>query len=128
MIVGIDIPEGYEIDLDKSTATNIVLKKKEEKTQWRFATEAQAKSALAMSRIGQIIANDKRFGGPITEEEWANFTWNKFCISRGYANRIVRCNVVYRYEFLAFHTEQQRDLFWNENMNLIMDYFMLTHG
>lgn len=33
MIVGIDIPEGYEIDLDKSTATNIVLKKKEEKTQ-----------------------------------------------------------------------------------------------
>ena len=28
-----------------------------------FATEKQAKSALAMARISQIMANDERFGG-----------------------------------------------------------------
>ena len=33
-----------------------------------FATEKQAKAALAMARISQIMANDKRFGGAITNE------------------------------------------------------------
>ena len=35
-----------------------------------FATEKQAKSALAMARISQIMANDERFGGVVTDEEW----------------------------------------------------------
>lgn len=37
-----------------------------------FVTEKQAKSALAMARISQIMANDERFGGPITDKEWNN--------------------------------------------------------
>lgn len=32
-----------------------------------FATEKQAKSALAMARISQIMANDERFGGVVTD-------------------------------------------------------------
>ena len=34
-----------------------------------FATKKQAKSALAMARISQIMANDERFGGVVTDEE-----------------------------------------------------------
>lgn len=160
MIVGIDIPEGYEIDLKKSTATNIVLKKKEEKTQWRynpysifdgyyidiqsnilrkpacgndhsnhnvFATRDQALSALAMARISQIIANDNRFGGPITDEEWANDRINKFVIIRSPYGNIMTEQAFTSYYFLAFHTKKQRDLFLKENEDLIKDYFMITN-
>ena len=40
-----------------------------------FATEKQAKSALAMARISQIMANDKRFGGVVIDEEWIDKSW-----------------------------------------------------
>jgi len=160
MLVTIDIPEGYEIDLKKSTVTNILLKKKEEKTSWRydpysifdgyyidtqsnilrtsacgndhsnhnvFATRDQAISALAMARISQIIANDNRFGGPITDEEWANDLINKFVIIRSLYGNIMTEQSFTRYHFLAFHTKEQRDLFLKENEDLIKDYFMITN-
>ena len=38
-----------------------------------FATEKQAKSALAMAQISQIMTNDKRFGGVITDAEWLHY-------------------------------------------------------
>lgn len=47
-----------------------------------FATEKQAKSALAMARISQIMANDERFGGVITDEEWEDNSKFKFVINR----------------------------------------------
>ena len=34
-----------------------------------FATEKHAKAALAMAQISQIMANDERFGGPVTMDE-----------------------------------------------------------
>ena len=40
-----------------------------------YATKMQARSALAMARISQIMANDiKNFGGPITDIEWGSDT------------------------------------------------------
>lgn len=52
-----------------------------------FASRKQAKSALAMARISQIMANDvEHFGGTITDEEWENDEW-KFVICRSW-NRI----------------------------------------
>ena len=89
-----------------------------------FATEKQAKSALAMARISQIIANDERFGGPITDKEWGDNTIMKYCIDRKY-NKIVTSGYAEYYVFLAFHTEQQRDLFLKENEHLIKDYLMI---
>lgn len=89
-----------------------------------FATEKQAKSALAMARISQIIANDIRFGGPITDEEWVTNNLKKFTIRR-INGRAVFNTDSFVYNFLAFHTAEQRQLFWEENDSLIKDYLMI---
>lgn len=92
-----------------------------------FATEKQAKSALAMARISQIIVNDKRFGGPITEAEWANQDIVKFVITRDCINNQIISSVASRaYRFLAFHEMLQASLFKKENMDLIKDYYMIS--
>lgn len=89
-----------------------------------FATEKQAKSALAMAQISQIMANDERFGGPVTDKEWGCNDVEKYVIQRQ-QNSIMRgltftCNL-----FLAFHTKEQRDLFLEENEDLVKDYYMI---
>lgn len=89
-----------------------------------FATYKQAKSALAMARISQIMANDKRFGGVVTDEEWADDCEIKFCIDR-YNNKITKRVYFSYYLFLAFRTEEQRDLFLAENKDLVKDYLMI---
>ena len=55
-----------------------------------FATEKQAKSALAMARISQIMANDERFGGVVSDEEWDIHSMKKYCITRD--NNTISCN------------------------------------
>ena len=88
-----------------------------------FATEKQAKSAIAMARISQIIDNDDRFGGVITDEEW-NTNTQKHCIEKIF-NAVSGTCYAHTYSFLAFHTEEQRDLFLEENEDLVKDYFMI---
>jgi hypothetical protein len=91
-----------------------------------FALAKQAKSMLAMAQLSQIIQNDKRFGGSITDEEWAEGTRvDKFCLKR-YANCIGKDLFWRSYHFLAFHTAEQRDLFLKENEDLIKEYFMIN--
>lgn len=89
-----------------------------------FATEKQAKSMLAMAQLSQIIANDKTFGGVVTDEDWGNVCKVKYTISRS-QNKIRCFSITYDYSFLAFHTPEQRDLFLQENEDLIRQYFML---
>lgn len=89
-----------------------------------FTTKKQAKSAIAMAYISQIMANDERFGGPITDEEWADSTL-KYCIMRHFNRRIAVRKSQMEYYFLAFHSKEQRDLFIKENEDLIKDYLML---
>lgn len=89
-----------------------------------FATEKQAKSALAMAQISQIMANDERFGGVVTDEEWDDITYRKYVIVR-MDNEIFAADRTHAYDFLAFHTAEQRDLFLEENENLVKDYLML---
>ena len=89
-----------------------------------FATEKQAKSALAMARISQIMANDERFGGVVTDKEWGNGNTLKYVLARC-ENKIIRSLCTTRYDFLAFHTSEQSDLFLEENEDLIKDYLML---
>ena len=86
-----------------------------------FATEKQAKAALAMARISQIMANDKRFGGAITDEEWN--TDKKYIIMR--IGTKLEIETRYCYEYLAFHTIEQARLFLSENEDLVKDYYML---
>ena len=91
-----------------------------------FVTKKQAKSALAMARISQIMANDiENFGGVITDEEWLNDE-PKFVIDR-YDNRINTTSIMRNgYDFLAFHTAEQRDLFLEKYPQLVKDYLMIS--
>lgn len=89
-----------------------------------FATEKQVKSALAMAQISQIMANDERFGGVVTDEEWNNSHIAIYSIERfGNMYRGEMRNTLYT--FLAFHTKEQRDLFLKENEDLVKDYLMI---
>jgi hypothetical protein len=89
-----------------------------------FATEKQAKSALAMARISQIIKNDSRFGGEVTDEEWNDSNIGKSVICREKSD-IITTYLFSNYCFLAFHTNAQRDLFLQENEDLVRDYLMI---
>lgn len=88
-----------------------------------FATEKQAKSALAMAQISQIMANDKRFGGIVTDEEWGNNVPCYYVILR--VRNILVITTNYRYEYLGFHTMEQANLFLEENEDLVKDYYMM---
>ena len=90
-----------------------------------FATPKQAKSALAMAQISQIIANDERFGGVVTDKEWYDKYTPKFAINRA-LNCIDKSTLYKAYCFLAFHTEEQRSLFLEENEDLVKDYLMIS--
>lgn len=90
----------------------------------KFATEKQARAMLAMAQLSQIIQNDERFGGVVTDEEWGNECKTKYTISR--SRNVIKCfAITYDYSFLAFHTKEQRDLFLQENEDLIRQYLML---
>jgi hypothetical protein len=90
-----------------------------------FATEKQAKSALAMARISQIMANDiKNFGGVITDEEWKNDKGKAIIYRNG--SSICKTGIINDYYFLAFHTEKQRDLFLEKYPQLVKDYLMIN--
>jgi hypothetical protein len=89
-----------------------------------FAAKLQAKSALAMARISQILANDiENFGGVITDEEWKNSGWK--CVILRSDNKIRTTSTRNNYHFLAFHTEEQRDLFLEKYRDLVKDYLMI---
>ena len=148
-------PEGYEIDTENSTLECIKFKKKHNNrwrdntdaiisgyciisglvhlisetynipfSHDVFATEKQAKSALAMAQISQIMANDERFGGPVTDEEWKISMEVKWVI-RKFNSKIYFDSFYNTYHFLTFHTKEQRDLFLEENEDLIKDYLMI---
>lgn len=90
-----------------------------------FACSKQAKSALAMARISQIMANDEYYGFPITDEEWKNNAMWKYCIARckDYCDDDI--STTGYYHFLAFHTASQRDAFMADYPQLVFDYLML---
>jgi hypothetical protein len=90
-----------------------------------FATKKQAKSAFAMARISQIMANDiENFGGVITDEEWENDKGKAIIYRNG--SRICKTGIINDYYFLAFHTEKQRDLFLEKYQQLVRDFLMIS--
>lgn len=86
-----------------------------------FLTEKHAKSALAMAQISQLMPY---YGGEITNEEWSDGDMKKYVIMRNSSE--VKCVVCYlNYDFLAFHTKEQRDAFLKNNEQLVKDYLMI---
>ena len=113
------------------TSTNSTIRKLTKPSPWLggnenvFATEKQAKSMLAMAQLSQIIENDRRFGGPITAQEWCNDRMMKYLIDREEDRIVPEDYQLCAFRFLAFHTMEQRDLFLKENEDLIRQYYML---
>lgn len=97
-----------------------------EKGFWKsiFATKKQAQAAAAAALISQIMANDERFGGTFTDEEWASESVTKYVICRE-RGRLRYVQELVTFVLLAFHTAAQRELFLQENRDLVMQYFML---
>lgn len=84
----------------------------------------QASVVDAYVKLMQIIEHDARFGGAITAEEWRNPDFIKFTIYRG--GRCINKDFGFlSFRYLAFHTAAQRDLFLEENEDLIKKFFML---
>lgn len=96
-----------------------------------FATRAMAESAIAMARISQIMMQDDRFGGFISEQEWFDKN-TKYIIGLAYYPNDVKSFEIFQRvrikEFpvlLAFHTKEQAQLFIKENLELLKQYFMV---
>lgn len=116
--------EGWYIDEDSKIHHAEYFLVNEEYNRNVFATEKQAKSALAMARISQLMAYDERYGGVVTDEEWRNNKMVKPVLYRS-QGAIARKEPIGEYHFLAFHTEEQRKLFFAENERLVRDYLMI---
>jgi len=118
------IANGYFIESDSRIAYCTYVKYNQNRYK-NFANRKQAISAIAMARISQIMANDvEHFGGAITDKEWEDLTVEKYAIYRN-SNNISVMITTFEYHFLAFHTEEQRDLFLEKYSDLVKDYFMI---
>lgn len=89
-----------------------------------FIDERHAKSALAMAQISMLIPY---YGGAITNEEWEDDNLFKYNIER-YKNTVYLDGHSTMYTFLAFHTEEQRDSFYENNKQLVNDYLMISNN
>ena len=143
----IAIPEGYEIDMEKSTFERIICKKKEaiinswedlknikgvfidyssniqeheatsNEEKYIFLNEKYAKSALALAQISQLLPYYD------TNVNWDSHT-EKFYIHRK-GNSIVIDLSYSMHHILAFNTREEAERFLKYNEQLVKDYFML---
>lgn len=91
-------------------------------------SEKIAKSMLAMAQISQLMPY---YGGEISESDWDNQEIRKYYISKNIdittnCMNICRGETVDDYYFLAFYSRLQRDLFLENNGQLVYDYLMYT--
>lgn len=86
-----------------------------------FIDTKHTRCSLAMSKISQLISF---YGGAITNEEWSNSKTDKYVIIRT-GDDVIGNSYSCQYQFLAFHTREQRDDFMKYNERLVKDYLML---
>lgn len=143
----VEIPEGYEIDKEKSTFEKIVFKKQDAVNCWEdikrisgcwinphsqiisdnaptyeasknvFLNKKYAKSALALAQISQLLPYYD------SQVDWNNNT-SKFCIYRE-GNKIDIKIFSFIYHPLAFKTYEEAARFLKHNEQLVKDYYML---
>lgn len=85
-----------------------------------FATKAQAKSALAMAQLSQLMKDL----GDECDVDWGSKGERKFIIIR-YNHDIIADVCTGYYCFLAFKTEKVRDAFLKKHEQLIKNYLMI---
>lgn len=145
------IPDGMEIDVENSTFECIRFKVKQVKTWDNLGkidgyfigedssirttgtvdtyymnkntaiSEKHCKAMLAMAQISQLMPH---YGGAITDEEWEDGSSSKHVLRKVKSN-IAKDWYQHTYEFLAFHTAEQRDEFLENNEQLVKDYLMI---
>ena len=111
---------GYWIDGD-SEISSYGCELLDERDKNIFIDEKHAKSSLAMAQISQLMPY---YGGAITDEEWSDINLDKHILRR-ISNRVEAVTMTATFSLLAFHTEWQRDAFYNINNRLVKDYLMI---
>lgn len=110
--------KGYYIN-NQSEVTGVE-KNLEDKDRNIFATEKQAKSALAMAQLSQLMKDL----GDECDVDWNDSGEQKYCIYRR-GNEVVKDWFWNNYYFLAFRTAKVRSIFLEKHLDLIKEYFML---
>jgi hypothetical protein len=114
----LEILKGFWID-DDSDIRTADMDSYSETDKNVFKTEKQAKKALAMSQLSQLMAvyNDD------WKPDWSS-PQDKYAIYR-YGNNIVKTSWCFNYSFLAFPDELTRDAFFTNFQPLIKQFFEL---
>ena len=146
--IKITIPEGYEIDMEKSTFERIVFKKKTIINSWEelqkikgvfidyasniqeceafqcdenrntFLNKKYAKSALALAQISQLLPYYD------SKVNWRS-SKEKYCIDKEHDNKIIISKWMSTYHVLAFNSKEEAERFLKYNVQLVKDYFMM---
>lgn len=145
--IKIQVPEGYEIDKEKSSFERIVFKKENTINCWKdlkkiegvfitkdscitnykgsndalnknvFKNEKYAKSALALAQISQLLPYYD------SNVDWDSFNY-KYCLDRK-DDKIIIDQWLGKYHLLSFNTKKEAERFLKYNEQLVKDYFML---
>ena len=142
--VKIEIPKGYEIDESKSTFTNIVFKKIENKypnsvldingRDWaisysgvrkdiacsgdidQISTKERAEAFLALMQLVELRDAYNKVDGFVVD--WSNDEQDKFCICV-YDNELTQETLRNTHKNLYFGSAETRDLFYEKHIDLI---------
>lgn len=144
----IEIPDGYEIDKEKSSFEKIVFKKKVEVNCWEdlkrvpgvYITDnscfVPAPAGLVLPHNRNVFLNEKYAKSALalaqisqllpyydTNVDWTT-TNEKFCITRT-SNKIEVRSWISMYHVLAFNTKSEAIRFLKYNEQLVKDFYML---
>jgi hypothetical protein len=144
----IEIPEGYEIDKEKSSFEKIVFKKKVVVNCWEDLKHASgvyidedsrldsAPAGLVLPHNKNVFLNEKYAKSALALAQISqllpyydtNVDWEsedvKHCITRS-KNNIVIGEWVQRYCILAFNRKYEAERFLKHNEQLVKDFYML---
>lgn len=147
--IKITIPEGYEIDMEKSNFERIVFKKKKAINCWEDLEKISGynitteNDIVHYSRLDVIEENKNVF----LNEKYAKsalalaqisqllpyydskVNWRsskeKYCIDKEHNNKIIISKWMSTYHVLAFNSKEEAERFLKHNEQLVKDYFML---
>ena len=146
----IEIPEGYEIDKEKSTFEKIVFKKKEYIVNcWEdlelvkgyyinLDSNIYHYKNISLSKGDKnVFINEKYAKSSLalaqisqllpyydTKVDWNDATTFKYCIYRQKENIVIN-TLNTTFEILAFNTREEAERFLKHNEQLVKDYYMI---
>lgn len=146
--IKIQVPEGYEIDKEKSTFEKIIFKKKNTINCWEDLKEISGYGITTENNIvhwsklsaikdnKNVFLNEKYAKSALalaqisqllpyydSNVDWGNIRY-KYCINKE-LNRIIIKQWSSVYHILAFNSLEEAERFLKYNEQLVKDYFML---